>query len=93
MISRTWHPILLCYHINSFCHSTVDDITGVGLLVEFELLLETLQEKSAVMNRPTLHVLRLQKESRLFLHITKKGPFLSVSQLNLKHVHLNNEMK
>jgi len=39
----TWYPILLCHHVNSFCHGAMDDITGISLLMEFKLLLQTLQ--------------------------------------------------
>ena len=48
--SWTWYTIMLwCYHVNSFCHGTMNYIAGIGsllLLVEFELLLETLKKSA-----------------------------------------------
>ena len=46
--SWTWYTIMLwCYHVNSFCHGAMNYIAGIGsllLLVEFELLFETLKK-------------------------------------------------
>ena len=48
VISRTNRDTIRVgrYHVNSFSHGTMDDIAGLGSLVEFELLLKTLKSEN-----------------------------------------------